>query len=932
MLRASWALISLPFLPGARSRLDTTFLPPSLHLWRQFASSPQKFNARLTGTVPLEDSDEKEATIDTFTPSMPPSFRFPPFPLAAVENPEPESSVEVQAESDTDIYESTSAEYRVQYERMPTHSVNVLTQVARSLPELLPEPETDPASIFEDKSHTDYANISISFSHPVTSTQGLELLVVQESYDHALRLLDELVEVGTEIPFSSSYERAALVAVTAPAQTKAEVDDQLLKFRKWFSLIPLADGPPSSAFRAIRERIMLSTLHSLPLIMEFGLIAAEKGYIQGISSPVVNILSMYGEPDVTLEFINELRRRHRLYLERTSNPDDIEKQDRKLQVEVMGAAVRTLASAGRFDHAIQLVPDPKETVFHFTPYTYQFLLAKLQRTRDPRYLPHIKFVAQHKSQKRFRSAGLNNMDKGMVALAIRCLAKEGRLDFSQRLLSRLEGVTVEPVTLETLARLDVGDGHVTGSEEGRDYDVAIRALTKAWCLDEALSLLPAYHRDNSSRSITLYNLLLWKLKASGHPKYHSDIQKLEELSDLARKAKVMKREAERRPRAARVDELREQFEGEDFQLASSLPSSAPARLEHDLAATLWSLAKHPHPLTVVRFMELYLATGRTRAIPMLRRYVLKRIAGTWSYLLAELLFHARNGNPGLVIQTFVAHFYIVALPRDDIMLQLGKLPPLEGWQAELWASHPEMKLHPSPLHTAVVWRALLGLTEDERMVEFLYLKLVKFASPTFISSAQQPGIPLLHPPPPSWKAGIDSSAFTPFIRRICAASGSHRGPPILREMLNLGITPNVYQLTELAIAYSREGDFPKTVSLLNRAESVDKKAGEENAAVRHVDQVLYIAIVRGLLKSGKVPAAREIERRMFERYGYVAGKDRHLDELYEDLELAESGKKIPWRPSLASVVHTSAYKALLSQPREDAVPGSRPGTSDSAGA
>ncbi|KAJ6470061.1 hypothetical protein C8R47DRAFT_989032, partial [Mycena vitilis] len=662
-------------------------------------------------------------------------------------------------------------------------SVDILTQVHRSLPEMLPEPETNPGNIFENRWNDDYAGISTSSTPPITSTQSLEILVADRDYDEALRVLDALLEVGTEIPFSYAYESAALSAVKAPASDATEMDRQIKTFKKWFSLIPPVDQSRPRTFRRLRAHILLSPLNSLRLTMEFGLIAAEKGYVMQHFN-ATTVVCMYGDPSVTSQFIDELRRRYRIFLERTSKGGDVEYLDNRFRVDVVSVAVRTLARAGRFDHAVQLIPDPLETNFHLSPYTYNFLVHKMEMTKDSRYLPHIRFITQHKQETTFRSA-----------------------------------------------------------------------------------------KDGTS-------------------------------SEAVRQA--------------------ESFSAEEIFMASSLSESGPPqRPGHDLAASLRALKKgfrapteRPHPLTVVHFIEAYLASGRTRAIPLLRNFVLRRVTpgittGSISYIFAEMLFHARCRNPDLVIQTFVTHFFIVGLPRDDLLQRMRAMErnPLT---AALWECTPKMKIFPHPVHTAAVWRALLELTTDERALEALYAKLIRFANlRSEQSSAMHPGVPFLTPPP-SWKTGVDASAFTPFIRRICSALGTERGGPILQDMIRLGIRPTIHQLTELAMAYSSAGEVRKTLVMLDQLEkSMEaRKALIEAEATAHrairarllppVDSVFYVAVIRGFLLSNRVTAAKDVKKRMDKHFSYESGTSAHIDELEEDLRVAERGMFICFRATRIS--------------------------------
>ncbi|KAJ7266966.1 hypothetical protein B0H12DRAFT_1230078 [Mycena haematopus] len=493
---------------------------------------------------------------------------------------------------------------------------------------------------------------------------------------------------------------AAIWAVRAPASTTAEMDDQIKTFRKWFSLIPRADGSGSRTFVRLRRHIMLSPLNSLRLIKEFGLIAAEKGYAR-TRTPTSPLWS-------------------------------------KTAFDIVTVAVKTLADASRFDHAVQLIPDPTETHFHLRPDSYFYL-------------------------------------------------------------------------------------------------------------------------------------------------------------DLRKRA--------------------------GSNLAASLLS-----LRKAFTKRLVSSADPPNPLTIVGFLEAYLASRRTRAIPLLRNLALGRGGGhIVSYIFAEMLFHARRENPDLVIQTFVTHFFIVGLPREEILLRLESMERDPITEA-LWSAAPQMKLFPHPMHVAVVWRALLDLTHDNAALEALYAKVLKFAD---LTSPQAPvlaaGIPLLHPPP-AWKTGVAASVFTPFMQRMCRAFGTERGALILKDMVRLGIPPNIYQLTQLAIEYARAGEAREGDEETDSAEGADGEAARRRTQrnlLPPVDQVFYRAVVRGFLISKRLAEARSVEQRMFKRYGYVPGEDQYADELYEDLRAAE--ERFASRKTPIYVAQSPKYHASLSALRVSRGPASSAG-------
>ncbi|KAK7039499.1 hypothetical protein R3P38DRAFT_2899999 [Favolaschia claudopus] len=1071
MLRASWALVSFPLIPGTRSRLERSqpFFPFLVRLCRQdryFSSSPRILSIKgpsasnVSSETATADAIEHKSDMVTSAPHnrrdntgadvSTPTFRAPSFPLATVEELAPNHEVEAKPDIDSNIFESDTLEYREPlavensgsssespsldacqlntetedpdggdqiklhnaadseplkavnssvtneaelsnfeqsaYTHLPQSSLDILDKVARSLPAILPEPEPDSGEFFEEKSHDDYDGISTSTSPPMTSLKSLQLLVADKNYDEALRVLDALMEFHTKIPRSFAYQEAALWALRTPATTAAEVEEQIQTFRKWFSLVPRAHSSQSPEFRRLRERLIRSHVTSLRLVMEFGLIAVEKGCSRSTRNAVTSLVCMYGDSNTSLNYIEELLRRHRLYLGLAVPRSQREALENQLRVDLIGFAVKVLSNAGRFDHAVQLIPDPADTSFHLTPDVYLHLVDKMQSARDSRYDSHIKFITQYKSEARHRFVGLKMMEKPHLISAIRCLANTGHFYLAIGLLPQLQD-TDASLTSGTfdflLAKLNesqdehrvrhldvifrVREGLQSGSSDTTsptttagvngplpfdhtEYGRAIKALTSAWCLEEAVALIPAYHAHNTEQRKTLYDVLLWKLRISRNRKYKWYIRQLRKTREsLTVKSPRPASVAQAAPPAAQPvlanTTYLENFPSEQIYMASSLSSSAlPLRVESALAASLRALRKTfrdrfsssaPHPLSIVRFLEVYTALERVRAIPLLRNLALKR--GDFhalSYIFAEMLFHARRRDPGLVLQTFATYFFIVGVPRDVLMLQLQKIKThIDG----PWAAPRRlvMKLFPHPMHAAVVWRALLYLTGDEAL-QALYDKLLQFADVNLIKTCMlHPNVPLLHPPP-TWKTGVDNSAFTPFIRRLCRAFGPERGSSILQDMVRLRINPNIYQLTELAMVYSRAGDARRTLLILDQvesathaAESVDADAPEQSEVAGHreaggnsqahllprVDQVFYVAIIRGLLFSKNYVQARNVERRMFGRYGYVPGQNRQVDELYEDLHAAEQGREIPRRETPISVAHNSRYNTLLEKGR-----------------
>ncbi|KAJ7064858.1 hypothetical protein C8F01DRAFT_1128485, partial [Mycena amicta] len=809
MLRASWPLISSSFAPGARSTLEKPAIFPSAIRARGFVRNLAAKAASVDGR---DDEPGSEFT---------PSYRFPSFPL-----------ILNQTTNETDSLPKPL------YERLPKSAADIVAQVVASLPELLPEPDTDPESIFEDKENADYSGV-VSALAPFTSTEALRALVAATNYDEALEVLDELLEVGVQIPFSHTYELAAIRAVKSEARTAAEVEEQIQVFKKWFSLTPTADPSRPRSLDRLMRHILLSPLNSLQLIVEFGLIAADKGFAPHIHDRVLGFVCTYGDPSRAMDFLEEI------YCSWTD----------AFRRDAVGLVVRTFARAGQFDHAVELVPDPLETSFHLTPYTYNFLLLKMRASGDSRYVPHIDFVSQRKSEAFFRSRGPRLMRKDHLATSIQCLVNVGELDMAIDLFPHLRdaGSDLMMETFELirphLKRTTALPEKIFSTKPDQRYAVALKALAKAWRLKEALAILPAYHRNNTNHRTSGYNLLLNKLKAACNPMYNPSIELVGRLKEQATiSARYLGKNW--------TSDLETSFSGVNLldvrALRRGFRSPAPSQ--------------KPSVITIVRFMEDYLSSGHTRAISLLRKDALRTPSSASAYILAELLFHERRHQPIQVIRTFAAYFYIVGLPRDDLLLHLRVWTDPDA--SDVWVARPLAKLYPDPAHTAVVWRALLETVEHKSGLEDLL-----GSTPT---SSVNRGVPLLGP--------TACAAFTPFLRRMCLAFGSERGLHVLRDMLRLGITPTIPSANG-----ARNAVFSHRRSDAREQGKVDgASTARKGSLFPAVDPVLYVAIIRGFLGSSKIPEAKDVIRRMFERFGPSIRENEILQPLLVDVEKAQS--------------------------------------------
>ncbi|KAF9456463.1 hypothetical protein BDZ94DRAFT_1241503 [Collybia nuda] len=134
----------------------------------------------------------------------------------------------------------------------------------------------------------------------LTAEQGnlkLVKLVQESQYGDANRLRLQLIDNGIEIRRHHTFEKAAVSALRWD-----NLDKCLEEFTAWFSLVPNADEafPPSlfNPFQNIRHALLQSGLPSkrLPVILQFGLMSASKGYTEPIFREVFQCVAKYEIP------------------------------------------------------------------------------------------------------------------------------------------------------------------------------------------------------------------------------------------------------------------------------------------------------------------------------------------------------------------------------------------------------------------------------------------------------------------------------------------------------------------------------------------------------------------------------------------------------------------------------------------------------------
>ena len=442
---------------------------------------------------------------------------------------------------------------------------------------------------------------------------------------------------------------------------------------------------------------------------------------------------------------------------------------------------------------------------------------------------------------------------------------------------------------------------------------AVRALAYSGRVDEAIALLPDSKNPTFKLTTYTYNVILqrlWSLPEGIRQKNIDLIKQLRSSSQTCVKAPP------------------ETTDGREVELSSLVDqfTADPIDFGNDLVAMLRYLKKHivtkkrsdtAHPITIVNFISMYLATGRTRALKMLLDKALRKsFFATSNFVLAEMLFYRRLNLSHLVIKTFLDHFWMSGVPRDEVLLRYTRIKanidnydPSSGEDPPLQRFYPfdpsltlrRGKVWPRMVHCNLVWDALVELTSGDRELRQLYSKLISFAEHgSDLSQAGLIGNTEEIPISRHWKTAVGAASFTPFMHRLMCYQGPAFGVRILRDMLQLGILPTVYHYTELCGFYARQGDVHKVFLILDGMERrlrrlMPPELPESQSSTTTLDPmeeyqlpkptlVTYTNILRGFLIAKNLEGAEMVHEKLISHFGYIPGSSTLVDLAIQDLK------------------------------------------------
>ena len=423
------------------------------------------------------------------------------------------------------------------------------------------------------------------------------------------------------------------------------------------------------------------------------------------------------------------------------------------------------------------------------------------------------------------------------------------------------------------------------------WSIAVRTHCNAGRPEVAFQMAQTAHEHDLQLTEYSYQYLLGKLDAEG-------------LDDLAAKLRA-------HPYAS-LDVAKSRHVVDDSDLTPIPPISREQSRAVNHAIPLALLKRgsrtglRPFATDLVPYFDIYKADlhgGQAENMLRSQAYQIS-ISAVSAVLLAELLHHHRRGQFKHVLWVFEKFFHVVGVPSKDITRQLL------SWRniARITQTSSDLpsKIWPRPLHTALVWSALVHLCESEEELFALYDSLLQHGAqfqnttdghhhryhhhhPSHDSSSSTPATV----PAPADR--FDAAHFRPFLIAFTHSRDAKYGLRVLDDMQERGIAPSVQFLITAAALQARRGVPALALRLLDIIRGLIECDGDEEAdawmevdvgsevglggvgveeRVKKKKQLLlsaYTGVLRGLIDRRDLVQARQVAELLHSHLGYVEG-------------------------------------------------------------
>jgi hypothetical protein len=518
------------------------------------------------------------------------------------------------------------------------------------------------------------------------------------------------------------------------------------------------------------------------------------------------------------------------------------------------------------------------------------LLAELSSAllSDSRYLD-LKAVAQF---------GIVLSSKGYIrkmgASVVACLTRYADPEISSRVL--VEMITANDHHSQTKP----GTAHNAASPRKdkrtirRLWSIAVRTHCTAGRPEVALQMAKIAHEHDFQLTKYTYEYLLGKLEADG-------------LYGLAAELRAL-------PWCGSLDVAKSRLVVNIPSLASIPPISRERNILVNQAIALAMLKRCSRSGVPVYasdlepYFDIYKNHPRAANILRSRAYQLSPTAAS-AVLLAEQLHYHRRGQFRHVLWVFENFFHLVGVPSKDFTRQLWErkdYPPhlhthpshIPPRITETTYNFPS-KIWPTPYHTALVWSALVHLSQTEEEIFALYDSLLQHSAQfqeTTVDHHHHPShgssngrIPA---PVPAPADRFHGAHFHTFLIAFTHLRDAKYGLRVLDDMQDRGIAPSAQILSIAAALQARDGEPALALRMLDVVRELLERDEDEEAdaelmgagpvqvrvrlekGVKKQEQMLiaYTGVLRGFIDRRYMVHARRVAGLLHSHLGYVEGR------------------------------------------------------------
>ncbi|KAI1788683.1 hypothetical protein LXA43DRAFT_894242 [Ganoderma leucocontextum] len=251
-----------------------------------------------------------------------------------------------------------------------------------------PYPSHPPdTSLFEETTE-EYATVSLAgkekesalFDIPPGSPPCtlLKRLVQAGRYEDAERVHTELREMNVDIHPHPVYHFIARKVLSTPGLAPHK---RLEAFVKWWSLVPATTGLARSVGSILAETLRNDHVPDIPLIANFALLAASKGYATQVAQDSIYPIARYSPLEFTKRFLEEFCIATWNYETKPTAPHDLKRRAQTLiQLHFRAwysTAVLSLIDCGRHRPALQLLELAASRNIWVAQSTYKRLVSSL---------------------------------------------------------------------------------------------------------------------------------------------------------------------------------------------------------------------------------------------------------------------------------------------------------------------------------------------------------------------------------------------------------------------------------------------------------------------------------------------------------------------------------------------------------------------------